>query len=68
MVKNLYTVWIKIDETLPWIELKGEYRTKSEARKAAKEAIEITRIKIVSIAEKRNPMKALAPLKTNTLT
>ena len=59
MVKNLYTVWIKIDETLPWIELKGEYQTRREAKKAANESLSMTKIKIVEIPEKRRPMKAL---------
>jgi hypothetical protein len=59
MVKNLYTVWIKIDETLPWIELKGEYQTRREAKKAANESLSMTKIKTVEIPEKRSPMKAL---------
>jgi hypothetical protein len=59
MVKNLYTVWIKIDETLPWIELKGEYQTRREAKKAANESLSMVKIKTVEIQEKRSPMKAL---------
>jgi hypothetical protein len=59
MVKNLYTVWIKIDETLPWIELKGEYQTRREAKKAANEFLCMVKIKIVESPEKRSPMKAL---------
>jgi hypothetical protein len=59
MVKNLYTVWIKIDETLPWIELKGEYQTRREAKKAANESLSMVKIKTVEITEKRSPMKAL---------
>jgi len=63
-VKTLYTVWIRIDETLPWIELKGEYATKNEARKAVKEAMKRLETKIVNLPEKRTPMKMLAPMKT----
>jgi len=59
MVKNLYAVWIKIDETLPWIELKGEYQTRREAKKAANESLNRVKIKIVEFPEKRRPMKAL---------
>ena len=59
MVKNLYAVWIKIDETLPWIELKGEYQTRREAKRAANEFLSMTKIKIVESPEKRSPMKAL---------
>jgi cell division protein FtsL len=58
-VKKLYTVWIRIDETLPWIELKGEYSTKSEAKRAAREAVKRIGMKVVSFPEKRMPMKAL---------
>jgi hypothetical protein len=59
MVKNLYAVLIKIDETLPWIELKGEYQTRREAKKAANEFLNVVKIKTVEIPEKRSPMKAL---------
>ena len=59
MVKNLYVVWIKIDETLPWIELKGEYQTRREAKEAANEFLNVVKIKIMEIPEKRSPMKAL---------
>jgi hypothetical protein len=52
MVKNLYVVWIKIDETLPWIELKGTYQTKSQAQEAAKEFLNKLRTKFVVIPEK----------------
>jgi hypothetical protein len=58
-VKNLYAVWIKIDETLPWIELKGEYQTRREAKKAANEFLNVVKIKIVEFPEKRSRMKAL---------
>lgn len=63
MVKNLYIVWIKIDETLPWVELKGVYQTAEEARRAAKQSLKNTKIKIVEESERRS-MKALAPLRT----
>jgi len=63
MVKNLYAVWIKIDETLPWIELKGEYQTRREAKKAANEFLNMVKIKIVEFPEKRTSVKALASVK-----
>ena len=63
MVKNLYAVWIKIDETLPWIELKGEYQTRREAKKAANEFLNVVKIKIVETPEKRSPIKAMASIK-----
>jgi len=64
MVKNLYAVWIKIDETLPWIELKGQYQTKTEAKKAANDILNLAEIKIVETPEKRTPIKALASVRT----
>jgi len=59
-VKNLYAVWIKIDETLPLIELKGKYKTKREAKKAAKEILNRTQITIVEMLERKRRAKALA--------
>jgi hypothetical protein len=64
MVKNLYTVWIKIDETLPWIELKDEYQTRREAKKRAKEFLGSMKTKIVEAPEKERHMKPLAYVKT----
>jgi hypothetical protein len=43
--------------------MKGEYRTKSEARRAAKEALERTRIKIVELPIKRKTAKASTSMK-----
>jgi hypothetical protein len=58
-------VWIKIDETLPWIELKGEHQTRKVAKKTAEETLNRVRIKIVRAPEKRAPVKVLA--RTNTM-
>jgi hypothetical protein len=63
MVNNLYAVWIRIDETLPWIELKGKYQTRSEAKRAADKFLGSIRIKVVTMPEKRRRMKALATVK-----
>jgi hypothetical protein len=60
MVKNLYAAWIKIDETLPWIELKGKYRTKREAKKAARYTLDRVEIRVVDMPEKKRIVKALA--------
>ncbi|MDI6847926.1 MAG: hypothetical protein QMD13_01065 [Candidatus Bathyarchaeia archaeon] len=62
-MENLYAVWIKIDEPLPWIELKGTYRTKREAKKAADRFLSSIKIRIVEMPEKRRRMKALVPVK-----
>jgi hypothetical protein len=63
MVKNLYSVWIKIDKSLPWIELKGDYQTRREAKKAANAFLNVVKIKIVEFPEKGSPIKALASIK-----
>lgn len=64
MVKSLYDVWIRVDETLPWIELKGSYQSRKEARKAAKDFFSSMQVKIVSIPERRKQIKTLATIRT----
>jgi hypothetical protein len=56
----LYSVWIKIDETLPWIELQGEYQSQIDARKAATSILSNVRIKIAKTQRKSKPLKVLA--------
>jgi hypothetical protein len=63
MVENLHAVWIKIDETLPWIELKGTHETRKDAREAAKNCLRKTQIMIVTMAEKRELLKAMATIR-----
>ena len=60
----MYTVWIKIDETLPWVELKRAYETRREARKGLEDFLKSLQVKIVSAPDKRNPLRAIAPLRT----
>jgi hypothetical protein len=60
----LFSAWIKIDETLPWIELKGSFETRNEANRAAKEAINTIRIKVANITEKNAAIRALATVRT----
>jgi REP element-mobilizing transposase RayT len=62
-VKNVYIVWVKIDDTLPKIELKGEYQTRKEAKKAAQQILSNIKFEIVNASIKRNPVKALATAK-----
>jgi hypothetical protein len=56
-------VWVKIDETFPWIELNGEYQSRKEAREAAKQTLRNAKIKIIEVADKKKPLKALATAK-----
>lgn len=59
----MYTVWIRIDETLPWVELKGEYATRREAKQAAKQVFNKLMLKIVDIPQEKKPLKALATVR-----
>lgn len=63
--KTLYVVTIKIDEALPWMELKDEYKTKKEARKAAREFLKSVEMKIIEIPEKKQAIKAIASIKAH---
>jgi hypothetical protein len=59
----LYTVLIRVDETLPWIELKGDYETRKEARHAAEKAIGKIAVMIVNTPREKKPLKALAVMR-----
>ncbi len=48
----MYTAWIKIDETLPWIEINKDYATKKEAKKAAKKVLNNAKIRIAKVSRK----------------
>lgn len=65
MVNSLYTVWVKIDDTLPWIELKGTYETRSQARKAAKAAVGKLEVKITQASDQKKQERPLAILRAN---
>ncbi|HVP92678.1 MAG TPA: hypothetical protein VMS94_02925 [Acidobacteriota bacterium] len=55
----MYAVWIKINETLPWIELEKEHQTRSEATKEAKKILNHAAIKIVKVQRKTKRVKVL---------
>jgi hypothetical protein len=56
----MYVVCIRIDDTLPWIELKGNYQTRKEARMAAEGFLNRIQTKIVNMPEKSKPLNAIA--------
>jgi hypothetical protein len=35
----MYSAWVKIDDSLPWIELKETFQTKTEAQEAIKDKL-----------------------------
>jgi hypothetical protein len=59
----LYIVWIRVDATLPWIELAGEYETKRHARTAARESLAKVEIRIIKTLEKRRQIKELVTVR-----
>ena len=59
----MYTVLIRVDETLPWIELKGDYETRKEARRRAEEAIRKIAFMVVNVPQESRPLNALAVIK-----
>ncbi len=48
---RLYAAWVKIDDTLPWIELDETFQTKTEAHETAKEKLNTIQIKIVKVPQ-----------------
>jgi len=63
-VRNLmYSAWIKIDESLPWIELKEAFQTKTEAQEAIKEKLSRVKTKIVEMPPRKNTIKASITIK-----
>lgn len=59
----MHAIWVKIDESLPWIELKGTYETRKDAKNAARNCMHRTQVKIVAIPENRKQLKAIATAK-----
>ncbi|MEM1538878.1 MAG: hypothetical protein QXW82_01465 [Candidatus Bathyarchaeia archaeon] len=50
----MYALWVKVDETLPWLELEGSYETEGAAKKAVKGLFCKRAVKIVRIKCKNN--------------
>ena len=59
----MYSAWVKIDESLPWIELKEVFQTKIEAQEAIKEKLSKVKIKIVEMPPRKNQIKASITVK-----
>jgi len=47
-----YTAWIKIDDSLPWIELKETFQTKTEAKESTKVKLSAVKIKIIRMPQR----------------
>jgi hypothetical protein len=54
----MYSAWIKIGDSLPWIELEGAFQTIAEAQEAMKEKRSKVKIKIVKTSKQEKQLKA----------
>ena len=55
--KQMYSAWIKLDESLPWIELEDAFQTKAEAQKAVEEVLNKAKIKISKLPKQEKKRK-----------
>ena len=54
----MYSAWIKLDDSLPWIELEKAFQTKAEAQKAVQEVLSKAKIKISKLPKQETKVKA----------
>ena len=59
--KTMYSAWIKVDESLPWIELKETFQSKSDAQAAMKTKRSQVKIKIVLVSKAEAKTKSQKP-------
>jgi hypothetical protein len=45
----MYSAWIKINDSLPWIELEEAFQTNADTQKSVKEILSKTKIKIAKL-------------------
>lgn len=57
----VYSAWVKIDDSLPWIELKEVFQTKTEAKEAIKEKLSKIRMRIVSFPPQKSAAYSQKP-------
>ena len=55
---------VKIDDTLPWIELKRNYQTRKEAKQAAEDFLKSMQMKVVAMPEKAMMIKQMTSVKS----
>jgi hypothetical protein len=55
---------VRIDDTLPWIELKRNYQTRKEAKQAAEDFLKSMQMKIVALPEKALSIKQITSAKS----
>jgi hypothetical protein len=64
-MKQMYVVMIKVDKTLPWIELNEAYATKKGAKEAAERSLKAMKAKVINLSEKQQPIKALISVRSS---
>ena len=57
VVKQMYSAWIKLDESLPWIELEDAFQTKAEAQKAVEDVLSKAKVKISKLPKQEKKRK-----------
>jgi DNA-directed RNA polymerase subunit H (RpoH/RPB5) len=57
IVKRMYSAWIKLDDSLPWIELEDAFQTKAEAQKAVEKVLNKAKIKISKLPKQEKRAK-----------
>jgi len=59
----MYYVMVKIEESLPWIELKGEYISRTEAKQAAQRVMQRIGMKIANIPDEKRSVKTVVTVR-----
>lgn len=49
----MYSALIKLDDSLPWIEIENAFQTKAEAQKAAQEVLNKAKIKFSKFSKEK---------------
>lgn len=60
----MYAVWIRIDSTLPWLELGETYKTRNEAKKGAQDFLKSMQMRVVRIPDNAKLVRALITVKS----
>ena len=61
--ESMYYVMVKIEESLPWIELKGEYISRTEAKQAAQRVMQRIGMKIANIPDEKRSVKTVVTVR-----
>jgi len=48
----MYSAWIKLEDSLPWIELEEAFQTKAEAQKTVQKVLSKVKIRIAELPKK----------------